>query len=176
MLQRPGTLLDVLIKDAFNMAPEKADAHLATWPQSIPESWHPVRVESSIESYDGCDVYPDLTIMRMYNQWRCVRIKAGGAIQEMVDGICASVPFAVGDRTKAAPLYQPGANYPHLEGVPTSEQHYRAASSVGGWYLLGPLMLVLSLKTRLREGQREWVLGQMGRVARIYEIKPGRPG
>jgi hypothetical protein len=163
--------LDNLLKDALGMTPEDADAHLATWPQSIPDSWHPVRVQSSVESYDGCDVYPDLIIMGHYNSWRCRRIKLGFAVQEMVDGICASVPFMIGDRKGPAALGEPGAKYPHLEGSPTSEAHYQAASAKGGWYLIGPLMLIMGLKVQLREGQRDWLWKQMGRLQKIYDIR-----
>jgi hypothetical protein len=169
-----ATLLNDLIKDALTMSPEQADAHLATWLEAVPEGWHPVRVygvESSIESYDGCDVYPDLMIMNLFNHWRRARIMVGGAVQEMADGICASVPFALGDRDRPGYFAEPGAKYPHLEGVPTSETHYRAASALGGWYLVEPLKTVKEVGMELREGQKEWVLNQMVRLKRIYDIK-----
>jgi hypothetical protein len=147
------------------MTPEDADAHLATWPQSIPDSWHPVRVQSSVESYDGCDVYPDLIIMGHYNSWRCRRIKLGFAVQEMVDGICASVPFMIGDRKGPAALGEPGAKYPHLEGSPTSEAHYRAASAKGGWYLIGPLMLINGVESAAEGRSKRLVMETDGEVA-----------
>lgn len=38
--------------------------------------------------------------------------------------------------------------------------------------MMKPLMLIMDSKVQLREGQREWIWKQMGRLQRIYEVRP----
>jgi hypothetical protein len=130
-------------------------------------------------------------------------------IQAFVDDICASVPFFLGSRTTLTLPHEP-AHYPPVPdilrdsagyldsiGQPTTMtdgDHSRAAASTGGWFLLGPMTIVLQyckpmpnlLVTNagpdpvpvaikdylqplaLRRGQMEWILGQVSRIQKMY--------
>lgn len=180
----PAALLDSLIRDSQTMPNGNLkDAHIATWPTLIPATWHPIYIKADLEfdSYYGlCCIYPHLGIMNIYNRWRSVRISLLSSylghtdphlIQDLIDEICASVPFALGNRNKGGPIYEPGWKYPHLEGAPTSYEHYRMASTLGGFYLGRPLMQIMGLEVELRDGQREWIGRQLRRIARLYGMK-----
>lgn len=95
--------------------------------------------------------------------------------QEMADDICGSVPFHLGTRDdnhgfEDSPLVE----FPLVDGIRVPSQHRRLAAALGGWFLVepfyGPLQTCLSVE-RLREGQKEWVGGQLGRISRIYNVK-----
>lgn len=114
MPRNPATLLDLmsvdvadLLADAAHISPkvidlsdeedessnctdevlERAravDANLASWPQTLPLHWHPVRVFKDIIPKevidagiygDSCEVYPDIMICSTWNDWRVARLK-----------------------------------------------------------------------------------------------------
>ena len=134
-------------------------------------------------------------------------------IQALVDDICASVPFLLGSRTSITlphehAEYPPvpaelreSADYVDSTGQPThmtDQDHARAASAIGGWFLLTPLSVILryckplqsesviaagphAIETRvplsenleplkIRNGQLEWIFGQVKRIHKLYMI------
>jgi len=183
------------------------DLLVAAWPKSLPEEWQsnpadafdcPTNTSKAAFIYnDKKDVYIDLWIQSIWNQYRSARIKVQTIIldciawlntpyehqwywravyakmitQEMGDDICASVPFALGTKTTGGPGDRDGIEYPYAGSQKVSEEHRRAASALGGWHLLEPLRT--SLRTNcLRDGQRQWIMGQMQRIRRIYALQP----
>ena len=86
---------------------------------------------------------------------------AAEMIQSLVDAVCASVPFHLGNRVGPSPIdMSNGIEYPHLHhdadnyqmpppnamgyAVDLSmEEHVRIAAAKGGWYLLDPLDTIL---------------------------------
>lgn len=145
---------------------------------------------------DRKDVYLDLWVESIWNAYRSARMKVQTIIldcvnwlgkpfehhwywrsqyakmitQEMVDDMCASVPYALGTKTFGGPGDREGIEYPYNGTQKASENHRRAATALGGWHLLEPLKT--SLKTTcLREGQKEWVKAQMARIWRIYSLQ-----
>lgn len=188
-----------LCDDGFEIGvqAEAVDAGLATWPKFVPASWIPIQVpadnvqQSALEAGfygDECDIYPDIVVCSTWNEWRVARLKvlslvastgndesryqAMQTIQGLVDGICASVPFSLGDRVKPGQLYEAQIVYPTLPGRPMSEAHQRTASAYGGWYLFAPFKEIMKVAMYLREGQQEWVTGQLFRLATIYGVTP----
>lgn len=176
---------------------EVVDAKLATWPDCVPANWIPVQVPAYIVPKpivdagfygDNCDVYPDIIICSTWNEWRVARLKVLGliatngdyasryqaieTIQELVDGICASVSFSLGDRMKPEQLYEAQVSFPTVDGRPASKGHQKAAGAYGGWYLFAPFKEIMKLAMYLRDGQREWVMGQLFRMATNYGVKP----
>ncbi|PVH72992.1 hypothetical protein DL98DRAFT_659727 [Cadophora sp. DSE1049] len=95
-------------------------------------------------------------------------------IQHLADSILASIPYLLGSKTQPGIIGDRNIKYPHLPGREIPDVHYRMAPAVGGYFLLGPLRSLLELDLDgagvLREGQKAWVGGQMGRIARIYNI------
>ena len=114
------------------------------------------------------------------------------AIQQLVDDICASVPFHLGDLTLPTnPVHCHEVQYPvaviekvydnFANGVssratmPASPaDHAREAVLSAGWFLICPLNTVRALienagsGLRLREGQLDWLDGQIKRLQTIY--------
>ncbi|KAI9801768.1 MAG: hypothetical protein M1825_003140 [Sarcosagium campestre] len=93
-------------------------------------------------------------------------------IQEMADGMCASVAYHLGNRTKFSRVDDKTVKYPHLAGAPVSDEFCSEANATGGWLLATRLPEFLSLDSPLRSGQLQWLRGQMKRVMSIYAIQP----
>ena len=141
------------------------------------------------------DVYEDHTFVNVWNSYRSNRIMvlsitlkcisrlwssvgdapfqegsdALQAIQELIDDICASVPYQLGTKIDGGPFDQTSVEYPYvgLHKIPAEQR--RAAASLGGWNLLEPLKSILGV-ANLRQGQREWVGGQLRRIGKIYNV------
>ena len=92
------------------------------------------------------------------------------AIQVSADAICASVPYHLGDRVSIARLDDKSARYPST-GAPVAEDHHSESAAFGGWCLAGKLSELLMPGVKLREGQKQWILGQMGRLQRLHAIQ-----
>ena len=188
------------------------DLLIATWPQSLPEDWNAKPsdrfdypfgdVPKSTFVYDDkMDVYLDLWVQSIWNQYRSARINvqkvildciswlgtayehqwywramyAKMIVQEMADEICGSVPFALGTKMSGGPGDRNGVEFPYVGGQTASEDHRRAASALGGWHLLRPLRSCLGTDY-LRDGQKDWIIGQMQRISRIYALQPPEGG
>lgn len=176
------------------------DAELSAWPSTTPPTWAPVRVSindipTSIKVngfiyQDYCEVFPDVMVATTWNSYRRSRLKALAVIaqlscpassqqsstveqiQDLADGICASVPFCLGSRSRPAPLYSTEADYPTIDEAPAKEHHHRTAVAFGAWYLFGPMKEVMSVGSWLRPGQMAWMRTQLLRLAKIYDVEP----
>ena len=176
---------------------EAIDAVLASWPDMLPLHWFPVRVfkdtipQEVIDAgiyEDRCDIYPDIMICSTWNDWRVARLKVLRLvarlrlgeigpqvikdIQQLVDGICASIPFCFGSRTDPTPLYQAEVIYPGLEGRLDSKEHEKTASAYGGWYLFSPLKMTLDMKPYISKDQQGWLSLQLYRLAKFSGVVP----
>ena len=94
------------------------------------------------------------------------------SIQDLVDGICASVPFNLGDLTKPQPMYSGRVNYPCSYTCALPEGHQTTAMAYGIWYLFAPFKETMNVQSYLRKGQIEWLREQLLRLARISEVTP----
>ena len=173
------------------------DTKLVSWLEIVPESWCPVPVltrdvpRSVIDTGfygNSCDVYPDIIICSTWNEWRVARLmvlelivrigdpssehKAIKAIQHVVDGICDSVPFSLGDRTEPGYMYEAQVKYPSLPGRPMSFAHQKTAIAYGGWYLFAPFKQTMKVGSYLRKGQHDWLREQLARLAKMYDVTP----
>ncbi|KAG0647228.1 White-opaque regulator 2 [Hyphodiscus hymeniophilus] len=142
-----------------------------------------------------CDVYASIFIASLWNKLRLSQIRTKNliigclsqvkatpnniklreacqlGIQQAVDDICASVPFNIGDRMQPEDKI---VHYPMAPGRPVPNDHYQSGPAMGGWSLLQPLGAVWGMKLKMRDGQRQWIGGQMARIARIYGIRRGK--
>ena len=146
------------------------------------------------------DIYLDLFIATTWNFYRAIRIQvlrialdcfnamcipSHGPLatqkqtviedlQGLVDDICGSIPFHLG--TKMIPGYidNPSVEFPYITTKATNV-HRRAAAASGGWVLIEPYSepLIVAIETTCtRDGQREWLLSQLSRVADLYNVGP----
>ena len=138
------------------------------------------------------DIYPDIWVVSILNTYRVLHITVQMVIatcskkmmytapdvvrypdpipitiQELVDDICASVPFCLGDRTKEE--LDEKIEYPCAEGSAIPEDHRQAAPNLSGWFLIGPIKGCLMVEG-LQEDQSEWLRSQMRRIAKFYGL------
>ena len=156
----------------------------------------PDDVRASMVYEDRMDVYTDLWVANTWNSYRSSRILIQSIIlncipwittsseapsladqstfaclitQEMVDAICASIPFHLGTKVSGGPVVQKDTQYPHADGTEVSRDHRIAAPACGGYFLLSPMMAA-SKASCLREGQRKWLGEQMMRIGKMYRV------
>ena len=119
---------------------------------------------------------------------RMLLFKVNEKVQDLVDFICETIPFHLGDTViPKNPMYSSSVNFPHKlkvnpsTGIATpfpslrSNHHNRAAAS-GGWVLFPQLVNVWRLAEPeddavpiiLREGQLDWIKEQVKRLQRIF--------
>ena len=164
------------------------------YPVRVSKDTIPQEVISAGLYKDSCEIYPDIMICSTWNDWRVARLKVlhliaklrhidsidrgeNGAhiineIQQLVDGICASVPFSLGSRTDSTPLYQAEVVYPGLDGRLNSKEHQKAAGAYGGWYLFSPFKETMEMGPYIGEDQQQWLLSQLWRLAKVSDVVP----
>ena len=88
-------------------------------------------------------------------------------IQELADDICGSIPFHLGTKLSGMPGDTTNVEYP-TDGISaTTSDHRRAASALGGWFLF-PALTAAKSATCLRDGQQQWISGQLKRIGKLY--------
>jgi len=156
-------------------------------PQCIPWS-----VQQSGLYQDYCHIYQSIFVAHTFNTFRVSRIELQSAIlvclthlgdgitnmasraaiaiiQSMADDICASIPYHLGDRMGFRRIDDKTVQYPHLPTLSKADdEHILGAAAMGGWSLAQQLIIVLRLKSPLRDGQREWIVGQLHRLTKVY--------
>jgi hypothetical protein len=154
----------------------------------------PQTVRNAGTYQDYCDIYRNVFVADQLNSQRCSRIRihssfltclpsleaedlnalsvmSQGVIQDLADDICACVPFYLGDRVDFTRFDDKTAKYPHIDGVSVPDSHHSEAAAYAGWFLTGRLAELLSVQLPLRDGQRQWIGGQIQRLKRLYTIQ-----
>ncbi|OAQ96778.1 hypothetical protein LLEC1_00634 [Akanthomyces lecanii] len=161
--------------------------------------------DSSIPAYQhACETYPSCQIATIWNFWRvqrlilaaiaadsqnrlriynaetpCVQTHERALAQELVDGICYSVPFYLGNRSRPMSLRDFTDNsilYPSDSMLHLDTSHIIAQ---GPWNILSPLSRLLALfsdesehffAALLRTGQITWIREQFLRVTILIHV------
>ncbi|KAI9732213.1 MAG: hypothetical protein M1834_004310 [Cirrosporium novae-zelandiae] len=133
-----------------------------------------------------CDVYLDIWMATSWNHHRqsriiiqsiilqCISLLPAAStlyspqltrsvIQEMADGICDSVPFLLGNRTRF------GSTGQEIETI--LPEHQKSATDLGGWLFLVTLKRMVEDRLPLREGQYDWMQQQLERLEKIFFIR-----
>ena len=141
---------------------------------------------------DRMDVYEDINIANVWNNYRTNRLTINRVIlaclnqqgiplthrlaqsarlanQELVDAICASVPFHLGTKTLGGPMDRDEVQYPYLGSSYLGRPQRQACAAYGGWYMLDSLKHCLIVDD-LREGQKGWIIDQIKRIGRLYTL------
>lgn len=100
------------------------------------------------------------------------RMTAHDTIQDLADMICATVPYFLGNRVKVLRIDDKSVQYPRAGSKATPVEHYAYAAAYAGIFLTQRLPELLNPGLPLRDGQRQWVLSQMGRIKRVYLANP----
>lgn len=184
---------------------EILERDFARWHDTMPAFWLPYQVENAkeFETYRGlCEVYYDLSVARVINDYRLSRatvltwliqlasigggfwvekgLQARLKFQCLIDDVCASVPFHLGNRSEPADFDDPDCYYPTWPGQ--HDRNRRNATQVtafGGLLLMGWIRGILDLVAwgpmsdppLLRLGQQEWLRHQMLRMAIMYNFR-----
>lgn len=90
--------------------------------------------------------------------------------QELVDDICASIPYIFGTKTFGGPGDRACFTYPYYGTKKLSAEHRRAAAALGAISLIEPLKTCLSA-VGLRKGQKKWITGQLMRISYCYNLR-----
>ncbi|XWW96822.1 hypothetical protein V2A60_004802 [Cordyceps javanica] len=194
----------------------RIENQLLAWEQLVPRHWKPLRLSreqmsSSIPAYQGvCETYASCSIASIWNLWRVQRLilmvimaESSGKIeawadrgacelvvQGLVDGICYSVPFYLGDRSQPMLLsdfMDSSTVYPsdtmahlnHIERSSTTSDHRGHIIAQGPWHVMSPLSRLMELIAErsgkfilpvLRVGQADWIREQFLRVTMLLHI------
>ena len=140
---------------------------------------------------DRVDLYYDLWVAGVWSNYRSTRIMIQSIVldcifrvtlhespqlirqfahamevsQQLVDDLCASVPFHIGTKMEGGPSNDAGVVYPYH--ATKGDVQRRASAALGGWHLVEPLKVAMKVKC-LREGQREWLKQQLIRIGNVY--------
>ena len=136
-----------------------------------------------------CEVFPDIHVARVINLYRCTRVLVlqimdrccqvlavssaksrsisrtflANEIQTLVDEVCATIPFHLGNRTMPSSLYNEwDKQYPYplttsdINGAPfrtaeaaaiatrlAEKDHIKSAATMGGWSILSVLLAIV---------------------------------
>ncbi|KAL9596680.1 MAG: hypothetical protein Q9219_005639 [cf. Caloplaca sp. 3 TL-2023] len=156
-------------------------------PECIPEN---VREAGCYQAH--CIIDKSVFIANILNRHCCSRIKvqlvilaclehlhdplrndsihenASNTIQDLAATICASVPYHLGDRVQFRRFDDKSVQYPRMRSDITPAEHYDAAAAYAGMFVTKQLIELLPPGIPLRAGQREWILGQLTRIKKIY--------
>lgn len=223
--QHPSTLSEIL--GDFAAEAKTIDQQLLTWSWSVPEHWKPRKLTSGqdfdlfIPAYRStCEIYPSSQIANIWNLWRVYRIvlfkivfeslhpdsqeenlvEYEQTFQELVDAICYSVPFYLGNRVRPTyitdfddssislcdhSLSAQGSSRQSPQSSTsktTSEDEHRLnIIAQGPWHLMSPLSRLLTLFAEddnhhltgiLRSGQHKWIRQQFLRVTTLLHLSP----
>lgn len=161
---------------------------LSRWPCMVSPAFQPSRSSSAFAPGDEdfprwTETYESLDIANAWNLYRGLRILVNLYIsrcalalpgqrlpenspqvicQEMVDGVCATVPFHLG------PLSLGGSGAPGSKKSAGQVDERRAATALGAMYIQPRLRWILSQSMPLKPGQVDWIRRQIDTVDAYY--------
>lgn len=208
---------------------QRLDIQLQNWLECVPPLWYARRMEStkgidpSIETYhDACDIYPSIQIANIWNTWRVYRLileqaksrlakfvtlsrngpsKTQNEVQEVIDSICYSIPFYLGNCTRSGILLNmenPNNKFPSYYDLSPNDEaflNYKMSDEYVSRFdhschvnLHGPLHVISILSQlmgifarerdsketyALRAEQEHWIAGQLIRSLYLMNMMTG---
>ena len=153
------------------------------------------------------DVYIDVWVASVWNAYRQLRLDVQGILlaisnrrwlgdgfsalkasqnylqtmQRLVDNICMSVPYMIGDKCSCGVGSQ-ALDFPWFPDSPMPSRHKTVGMSLGGWYLFAPLCGCLSLEpyagqymTIVEVDQRLWIMNKLEQIMASYGMSNAKP-
>ncbi|KAI9035530.1 C6 zinc finger domain protein [Aspergillus affinis] len=200
----PGTYQIDELKTLLSTA-MALDNKISVWKHILPDRWHPMPATFIPQSVrdagvfqNRCDCYTDIWIASTWNFYRdsriviqniilnCLRLLPEQSspheiqartvsIQKLATGICATVPYLLGDQMTSVRMGPHKVEYPESEGRRVTPGHQQTAPLFGGWFVISYLTNLWSPELCLQDEQRAWIQQQMLRVLRIYTFDTLRP-
>lgn len=145
---------------------------------------------------DRVDYYCDLNVLDIWNSYRAKRVMILSIIiecilklgppydeflahqvkyvfrttQELVDDLCATVPYSIGTKMFGGARDQESVEYPYISMRKFTIAQRRQVAALGGWYLLENIKGCLSA-VGVCPAQRKWLMRVMVRIGKIYNIR-----
>lgn len=145
---------------------------------------------------DRVDYYCDLNVLDIWNSYRAKRVMilsiitecilklgppydeflalqakyAFRTMQELVDDLCASIPYSIGTKMFGGARDQESVEYPYINMEKFTITQRRQVAALGGWYLLENIKGCLSA-AGVCSAQRKWLIRVMVRIGKIYNIR-----
>lgn len=145
---------------------------------------------------DRVDYYCDLNVLDIWNSYRAKRVMILSIItdcilkigppynaflanqasyafrttQELIDDLCASVPYSLGTKMFGGARDRESVEYPYIGMEKFKIAQRRQVGAVGGWYLLENIKGCLSV-VGVWPAQRKWLMRVMVRIGKIYCIR-----
>lgn len=192
-LDSSGPISHDKVEELSNIASE-VDRKLTDWAAKVPKEWVPVRAKDNspaalarFEAYGTTvDIYPDIWVVSIWNSYRNLHIAVLQIVsccssyekpvmlpeyarlgQLLVDDICATIPFCLGSRVRHEPDSE--IEYPCAPGSYVTNDHRKAARTLGAWFSLGSLNAALGVKGIPKE-QQGWILKQLLRIKGFFNL------
>ncbi|KAJ4351474.1 uncharacterized protein N0V89_006817 [Didymosphaeria variabile] len=200
------------------------------WLRNVPKHWLPQKWTPStnmpkthIPMYqETCEIYPSVQVASVYNTYRGYQLiinkmlsimqthswlqphmgpqNPSETIQSVVDSMCYSIPFYLGNRDDVhyiTDLTQPKPQwvypaYHNMQDPPIAQEHMlpedihmKHATAYGAWHSMYPLSMLLGifgnhagydcdcLTRTIRPGQLAWIGTQLFRMMKMYAIDQG---
>lgn len=199
------------------------------WIEEVPKHWLPTKWKSSISPdvpipmyQDTCEIYPSVQIASVFNTYRGYQLIINkilsimhthhwlapdvgpqdpqDTIQSVVDHMCYSIPFYLGNRSNVQTIAdltnpKPKDFYPAYhnmqdppipkENILSEQSHRKHVIAYGTWHSMYPLSMLIALfnnhsgydcdcLTRsTRPGQLMWIGTQLYRMMKIYALDNG---
>jgi hypothetical protein len=199
------------------------------WIENVPRHWLPQKWTPSakmpnahIPMYrDKCEIYPSIQVASIFNTYRGFQLiiykilsimqthgwlephmgpqNPSETIQSVVDSICCSIPFYLGNRDDVhyitdltdakSPYVYPA--YHNMQDPPIAKEHIlsehihlKHATAYGAWHSMYPLSMLLGLfgdhagydcnclTLSIRSGQLAWLGTQLLRMLKLYALGP----
>lgn len=190
-----------------------------------PQTWRPAEVikEWYIPMYQGtCHIYPSIQVASIFNTYRGYQLivnkilsimqkhdwlenrlgpqAPAETIQSVVDSMCYSIPFYLGNRDEPhyiTDLDQPKPHfvypaYYNMQSPPIARKHIlpehihiKHATAYGAWHSMYPLSLLMGifgkhagydcdcLTRTIRPSQLDWIASQLFRMMKMYTLDQG---
>ncbi|KAI9711517.1 MAG: hypothetical protein M1820_002081 [Bogoriella megaspora] len=169
---------------------KQIEGALSLWPSLIPISWRPATALFYLDGavYAGdAQVYESLDVASMWNTYRCMRIMVSNSMvascresrdcsksddrqtvcQQMVDGICASVPFHIGEQ-ESNQDHEKSETQPTNTRTPFSSEKTQLRRAIGAMMLYPRLQFVLAQELDLHPAQTSWIQLQVSKILGFF--------
>ena len=154
----------------FQAYGQRIDVYSEVW---IMSTWNPYRViHLTVKRVIIFCCLFAIVNRRDCGDWQALHKEHTTLSHQLVDDICASIPFCLGTRTSYEPDDE--VEYPTTLGSSIRGNHRQTAAALGGWFSLGSLGACLNV-LGLESSQVDWISTQIRRIKSFYGFEDHLP-